>query len=440
MAHIQIGDISPRIQYTANGSVTTFAFPFPIFENSDLLVYLDGALQSSGYTVSGAGETAGGSAVFSVAPGNGVIVTLGRSVPIERTTNFQDGGAFRAAVINEELDRLVCMAQQLQEELGRTVRRPLTSTSTAPLDLPEPVPGRALKFGTDGALVLSNGDPDAAQSDAAAQVALATLQAAAAAAARTSAEAARDQVLALYDAFDDRYLGVHASAPATDNDGNPLFPGALYFQQTEAGVDGVMKVYTGSAWVAAYVSGDSILTAANLLALLATLDAAQQAAALANIGGLPVSTPHLLQRQRVVVSAPVTVNSAIPFDNTKPQNTEGTLVASLAFTPISATSRLKIRGSISGSATAVAALVLDVCRSDVLDSLGATFAGADVAGTTQRQLVIDIDDVASPGALKTFQLRAGISSGTFYVNANGSGVQLYGGASTSFFEIEEWSA
>lgn len=190
MAHIQIGDISPRIQYTANGSVTTFAFPFPIFEDSDLLVYLDGALQSSGYAVSGAGETAGGSAVFSVAPANGVIVTLGRSVPIARTTDFSDGGAFRAAVINEELDRLVCMAQQMREELGRTVQRPLTSTSTAALALPDPVPGRALKFGAGGALTLSAIDPDAAAIEAAAS---ASAAAASANAAEAAADAAADE-------------------------------------------------------------------------------------------------------------------------------------------------------------------------------------------------------------------------------------------------------
>jgi hypothetical protein len=40
-----------------------------------------------------------------------------------------------------------------------------------------------------------------------------------------------------------------------DNDGNALVAGALYFDSTA----GAMKVYTGSAWVAAYVSGTSYL-------------------------------------------------------------------------------------------------------------------------------------------------------------------------------------
>jgi hypothetical protein len=73
--------------------------------------------------------------------------------------------------------------------------------------------------------------------------------------AQTAAENARDATLAAYDNFDDRYLGVFASDPTVDNDGDPLVAGSLYFNSA----DGVMKIYTGSAWVAAYVSGTGFL-------------------------------------------------------------------------------------------------------------------------------------------------------------------------------------
>jgi hypothetical protein len=69
--------------------------------------------------------------------------------------------------------------------------------------------------------------------------------------AKTAAEAARDATLAAYDQFDDRYLGTKTTDPTVDNDGNPLVAGSLYFNS----VSGVMRLYTGSAWVAAYVSG-----------------------------------------------------------------------------------------------------------------------------------------------------------------------------------------
>ena len=85
--------------------------------------------------------------------------------------------------------------------------------------------------------------------------------------ASTSAAAAASalaQTLTAYDNFDDRYLGAKSSDPALDNDGNALVAGALYFDTTSAG----MKVYTGSAWVLAYVSGGGFLASSNNLSEL----------------------------------------------------------------------------------------------------------------------------------------------------------------------------
>jgi hypothetical protein len=93
--------------------------------------------------------------------------------------------------------------------------------------------------------------------------------------AQTAAEAARDATLAAYDNFDDRYLGSKTSDPTLDNDGNALVAGALYFNSTDV----VMKVYTGSAWVAAYVSGTGFLSASNNLS-----DVANAGTARTNLG------------------------------------------------------------------------------------------------------------------------------------------------------------
>ena len=74
--------------------------------------------------------------------------------------------------------------------------------------------------------------------------------ASAAADAQVAAESAQAATEAVYDQFDDRYLGAKATAPTTDNDGNALIVGALYFDT----VTSSMQVWTGSAWVAADVS------------------------------------------------------------------------------------------------------------------------------------------------------------------------------------------
>lgn len=97
----------------------------------------------------------------------------------------------------------------------------------------------------------------------------------AAEAAQAAAESARDATLAAFDSFDDRYLGTKTSDPTLDNDGNALVAGALYFNS----VDGIMKVYTGSAWVAAYVSATGLLSAANNLS-----DVASTATSRTNLG------------------------------------------------------------------------------------------------------------------------------------------------------------
>lgn len=93
--------------------------------------------------------------------------------------------------------------------------------------------------------------------------------------AQSAAEAARDATLTAYDNFDDRYLGAKSSDPTVDNDGNALVAGSLYFNT----VDEAMKVYTGSAWVAAYVSGAGTLLAVNNLS-----DVSDAASARTNLG------------------------------------------------------------------------------------------------------------------------------------------------------------
>jgi len=79
--------------------------------------------------------------------------------------------------------------------------------------------------------------------------------------AQAAAETARDQTLDAFDSFDDRYLGAKDSDPTTDNDGNPLEGGALYFN-TPAGE---MRVYDGSVWRAAYASLSGALLSGNNL-------------------------------------------------------------------------------------------------------------------------------------------------------------------------------
>lgn len=114
--HIKVPDVTPIVRYVANGVQTAYSYPFPIFASEDLAVYMDGAKQASGFTISGAGNTSGGDVTFDSAPADTAIITLARELPIERVTDFLEGGDFSAVSINNELDYLIASLQQVARE------------------------------------------------------------------------------------------------------------------------------------------------------------------------------------------------------------------------------------------------------------------------------------------------------------------------------------
>ena len=114
--HVKVPDVTPIVRYVANGAQTTFSYPFPIFASEDLAIYIDGAKQASGFTIDGAGNTSGGDVTFDTAPAIDSIITLARELPIERVTDFLEGGDFSAISINNELDYVIAALQQVNRE------------------------------------------------------------------------------------------------------------------------------------------------------------------------------------------------------------------------------------------------------------------------------------------------------------------------------------
>lgn len=85
--------------------------------------------------------------------------------------------------------------------------------------------------------------------------------ASATAAATSAAQAQATQVAieAVYDSFDDRYLGMKPSAPTVDNDGGALQIGALYFDTTSQ----QLFIRTASGWLAAYIPSTNAVSSFN---------------------------------------------------------------------------------------------------------------------------------------------------------------------------------
>ena len=86
---------------------------------------------------------------------------------------------------------------------------------------------------------------NSATAAASSQTAAASSQTAAASSQTAAASSATSAATSL-DTFDDRFLGAKSSNPSTDNDGDALATGALYFNTS----DNNMRVWNGSAWQA----------------------------------------------------------------------------------------------------------------------------------------------------------------------------------------------
>jgi hypothetical protein len=111
---------------TGNGVTTVFPYTFKIIDDGDIEVRVDGVLKtlSTHYTVSGVGDNAGGNVTMLSAPANGAIVARRRNMALVREVDYQYQGTLPAAVLNPDQDAPVLMAQQLQEQIGRSLRGP----------------------------------------------------------------------------------------------------------------------------------------------------------------------------------------------------------------------------------------------------------------------------------------------------------------------------
>ena len=316
-----------KVSYSGNGSLTTFAYSFKIFDQGDLTVILRAAngtetvqTITTHYTVTGVGSASGGNVVFGTAPASGVTVVILREQPLTQGLDLVANDPFPAESLEEALDKLVFMTQKHEEELSRAIKGSRTNVITNS-EFTVSATDRANKlfsFDSSGNLSIaqelgtfrgnwatstsynvrdlvkdtvtnniflvntahtsSGSQPlttnansakydlivDAASATASANAANASaLQAAvssgnsgnSATAAATSATnsansatasaASAASAAASYDSFDDRYLGAKSSDPSTDNDGDALITGALYFNTT----DGEFKVWNGSAFI-----------------------------------------------------------------------------------------------------------------------------------------------------------------------------------------------
>ncbi|MCE5292917.1 MAG: right-handed parallel beta-helix repeat-containing protein [Nocardiaceae bacterium] len=119
-----VNDLPPRAQYVALAAQTVFPYPFPIFDDADLDVYVDGVLKTlfTQYTVSGEGDDAGGNVTLATPLVGGEIVTIVRNIAIERDTDISQNGPWSSQAYNDELDKVILILQELKADFRRSLR------------------------------------------------------------------------------------------------------------------------------------------------------------------------------------------------------------------------------------------------------------------------------------------------------------------------------
>ncbi|HVX30027.1 MAG TPA: hypothetical protein VHA53_06065 [Nitrolancea sp.] len=143
--------------------------------------------------------------------------------------------------------------------------------------------------------------------------------------------------------------------------------------------------------------------------------------------------------QSVVVAstaAQSTCSGTVPFDDTIPQNSEGTQVLTGSFTPLSGSSVITLDAVIYG---VPASSGVDVSMALYKDTDANAIAAGWMSAENNARMIRHALSYrfASPGtSAMTLALRVGANTGNFYINGNSSG-RLGGGVLLSFLRATE---
>lgn len=151
--------------YAGDGSTVSFSYGYPFFALSDVKAELratDGTIitpvyNGAGtydYTVSGTFDPDtsrypnGGSVTFNTAPPSGYTIALFREVTLTQEVDYVANDAFPAETHENALDRLTMIAQQLRDDVDKSLR--FTATETADPIVPPVGANQFLRSNVDG--------------------------------------------------------------------------------------------------------------------------------------------------------------------------------------------------------------------------------------------------------------------------------------------------
>jgi hypothetical protein len=150
-----------RVTFSGNDVTTGFSFPYKFNADADLVVILRNdttkvettQVITTHYTVSGAGDDAGGTVTMVTAPATGESLTIYRDPALTQETDYVENDPFPAETHEDAVDLLTMLAQRLSDRLDRAITLSEGNTDTSTFD-----PTLPANVVTAGALIIVKDD------------------------------------------------------------------------------------------------------------------------------------------------------------------------------------------------------------------------------------------------------------------------------------------
>ena len=139
-----------RVDYSGNGSTTSFAVTFVFWDDSDITVVHRTAagvettwVDGTQYTLSGGDGSTGTLTVDTsptdYTPASGETLTIRGNRALPQPTTYPLGGSFPSTAVEQAEDQIVRLVQQRSEEIDRCLKFPVTDSTSLSTTLPTSV-------------------------------------------------------------------------------------------------------------------------------------------------------------------------------------------------------------------------------------------------------------------------------------------------------------